>query len=226
MTVLAIDTSATLCAAALFDAVADRVLASETRDIGKGHAEVLMDVIETALARAGYSYGDLTRIVVTVGPGSFTGVRIGVSSARGFALALGIPAVGITTLEAIAADEARFHPGKPVLATIDAGRGEVYTGLYGASGEVLRDPAMLTIADAAAWVMPDMVIAGSGAALVAGAAGRPDLTGTITRATGAIETIARVGASKDPAHAVAKPIYLRGHGAKSQAGFALARKAD
>ena len=186
MIVLAIDTSATLCAAALLDEAAGQVLASQTLDIGKGHAEVLMDVIETVLARAELTFGDLSRVVVTIGPGSFTGVRIGVSAARGFALALGIPAVGITTLEAIAAEEAALHPGKPALAAIDAGRGEVYTGLYGASGEVLRDPAMLTISDAAAWVMPDMVIAGSGAALVAGAAGRPDLAGTITTATGAI----------------------------------------
>ncbi len=226
MTVLAIDTSATLCAAALLDAVAGRVLASEVRDIGKGHAEVLMDVIETALARAGITYGDLSRIVVTVGPGSFTGVRIGVSAARGFALALGVPAVGITTLEAIAADEAALHPGKPVLAVIDAGRGEVYAGLFAPSGEVLRGPAILAIADAAAWVMPDMVVAGSGAALVAAAAGLPDLTGSVIAATGTIETVARLGAGKDPAQAVAKPLYLRGHGAKSQAGFALARKAQ
>ncbi len=79
-------------------------------DIGKGHAEHLMAVVEAAMKQAGVEYSDLGAVAVSVGPGSFTGVRVGVSAARGFAMALKIPAIGVTTLEAIAA-EAREHFG-------------------------------------------------------------------------------------------------------------------
>ena len=123
MKLLAIDTAANLCAACVYDADRDVVLGQSVRDIGKGHAEQLMDVIAEALEGAGLTYGDVSRIGVTVGPGSFTGVRVGVSTARGLALALGIPAIGVTTLEALAAGERAVRPDKDVLAVIDAGRG-------------------------------------------------------------------------------------------------------
>src|SRR5690242_6358756 len=101
MILLAIDTAANLCAASVHDSAADRELGREVLDIGKGHAERLMGVIGSALGQAGVGYRDLERIGVAVGPGSFTGVRVGVAASRGLALALGIAAVGVDTLEAI-----------------------------------------------------------------------------------------------------------------------------
>src|SRR4051794_26516035 len=100
MKILAIDTAANLCAACVFDGDADRELGRSVRDIGKGHAEVLMDVIAEALAAAGAAFGDLDAVAVAVGPGSFTGIRVGVSVARGLALAQKIPAAGVSTLDA------------------------------------------------------------------------------------------------------------------------------
>ena len=87
----------------------------------KGHAERLMPMLEEVLAEAGHGYGDLAGLAVAVGPGNFTGLRIGVSAARGLAMALGIPAIGVSVLEALA-----FETRGPVLALADARGGRVY----------------------------------------------------------------------------------------------------
>ena len=91
-------------------------------DIGKGHAEHLMAVIEDAMSRPGSAYADLGAIAVSVGPGSFTGVRVGVSAARGLRMALKIPAIGVTTLEALAAEARERFGARTVLSALDAGR--------------------------------------------------------------------------------------------------------
>src|SRR5690606_3787240 len=126
---------------------------------------------ETVLNAAGRSYGDLGLIAVTVGPGSFTGIRVGVAFARGLSLALSIPAIGITTLEGIAA-EARSD--KAVLACVDAGRGEIHGALYSASGELLRGPFAMSPTEAATLAREnDALLAGSGADVIAEAAPHP-----------------------------------------------------
>ncbi|MGQ3295635.1 MAG: tRNA (adenosine(37)-N6)-threonylcarbamoyltransferase complex dimerization subunit type 1 TsaB, partial [Shinella sp.] len=104
MILLAIDTAGTGCYAALYDTDQDTILGAAGADIGRGHAERLMDFVDAALDAAGMTLQDIGRIAVTVGPGSFTGIRVGVAAARGLALALGVPAVGVSTLAALAAD--------------------------------------------------------------------------------------------------------------------------
>jgi tRNA threonylcarbamoyl adenosine modification protein YeaZ len=104
MNLLAIDCSASLCAACVYDAQTDKELGRAVLDLGKGHAEKLMAAVGDALKEAKVGFPDLGAVAVSVGPGSFTGVRVGVSAARGFALALKIPAIGVTTLEALAAE--------------------------------------------------------------------------------------------------------------------------
>ena len=104
MKLLAIDCAANLCAACVYDAAAGKELGRSVRDLGKGHAEHLMAVIDEALKAGGTDYAGLGAVAVSVGPGSFTGLRVGVSAARGLALALKIPAIGVTTLEALAAE--------------------------------------------------------------------------------------------------------------------------
>ena len=98
-TLLAFDTSAAHCAAALF--YDGKVQAVQVDDLARGQAEHLMPMLEALLKDHGKSWSDLTRIGVGVGPGNFTGIRISVSAARGLALGLGIPAVGVSTLQAI-----------------------------------------------------------------------------------------------------------------------------
>lgn len=96
--VLASDTSAAHCAPALL--VGERIVVARTEDMGRGQAERLFPLLEEILSEAGKTWRDLTAIGVGVGPGNFTGIRISVSAARGLALALGIPAVGIDGFDA------------------------------------------------------------------------------------------------------------------------------
>ena len=133
--ILAFDTSAAHCAAALLSG--DRVLAERDERMEKGQAERLFPMLEQMLTEAGCIWRDLTSIGVGTGPGNFTGVRISVAAARGLALSLGIPAVGVGVLEAMAL-------GTEVsLCTVDARQGQVflrYTGPDGGFGPVVSSP--------------------------------------------------------------------------------------
>ena len=126
MNLLAIDTAANLCAACVWDTVAAAERGRSVVDLGKGHAEHLMATIADALAVSGLAYRDIGALAVSIGPGSFTGVRVGVATMRGLALALKIQATGISTLEALAAETRLLQPGRPVLVAIEAGRGDLY----------------------------------------------------------------------------------------------------
>ncbi len=204
MIFLAIDTAANLCAACVCDTQGGE-RGRAVLDLGKGHAEHLMAVIEEALAAAGCAYADLDAVAVSVGPGSFTGVRVGVSAARGLALALGIPAVGVSTLEALAA-EARGDTPRAVLARVEAGRGQAYVAAYAADGAPTFGPAAVTVEEADA-MTADTLAAGT---------------------TADIAVYARLAAAKLAAgHAEKpKPLYLRDADAKPQGSFALPRKPD
>src|SRR5690606_9789500 len=114
MNILAIDTAASLCAACVYDRDARAESGRAVIDLGKGHAEHIMAIIGEALERAGLGYDAVGAVAVSVGPGSFTGVRVGVAAARGLALALKIPAIGVSTLEALAAEARESFPGRPI----------------------------------------------------------------------------------------------------------------
>lgn len=107
MTTLAIDTSEQACSVAL--ACEGTVIDRASEIIGRGHAERLLPLIEERLAAAGRSYKDLERIAVTTGPGTFTGLRIGLSVARGLALQADIPCVGVTGLTVPGSPSGRFR---------------------------------------------------------------------------------------------------------------------
>ncbi|MDT8856572.1 tRNA (adenosine(37)-N6)-threonylcarbamoyltransferase complex dimerization subunit type 1 TsaB [Paracoccaceae bacterium Fryx2] len=117
--ILAFDTSAAHCAAALL--CGGRVLAARQEPMDKGQAERLLPLLSEVLAEGGAGWSDLAALAVGVGPGNFTGVRIAVAAARGLALGLGIPAIGVTRLEALAHGLPR-----PLTVVEDARRGEVY----------------------------------------------------------------------------------------------------
>jgi tRNA threonylcarbamoyl adenosine modification protein YeaZ len=225
MILLAIDTSASLCAASVYDGTADAELGREVLDIGKGHAERLIGVIDHALAQALRSYKDLDRIGVSIGPGSFTGVRVGVATARGLALALDIPAVGVNSLEALAAEAQAKLPDRVILAAIDGRRGDLYCAVHAPDGSVLSGPAALSVADALSLARRhDAALAGNGADAILAAAGheKPFDAG-LRYATADIGVYARLAAVKAATDERPRPLYLRGADARPQTGFALKR---
>ncbi|MCR6500760.1 tRNA (adenosine(37)-N6)-threonylcarbamoyltransferase complex dimerization subunit type 1 TsaB [Shinella sp. CPCC 101442] len=212
MIVLAIDTAGTGCSAALYDSDRDVVLGAAGADIGRGHAERLMEFVDGALEAAGIDLPAVDRIAVTVGPGSFTGIRVGVAAARGLALALGVPAVGVSTLAALAADRQG-----PLLVAIDAKRDEVYWQAFAIDGSEATPPAIASVEEA-------KVIAGMHKGALAGSASALLREGAIAETDGvSIATVARLGAGLDPAANLPRPLYLRGPDAKPQAGFAIRR---
>ncbi len=125
MTLLAIDTSEQACSVALVEN--SRVRDSRTEIIGRGHAERLLPLIAERLAAHNMTYGDLTRIAVTTGPGTFTGLRIGLSVARGLALQGDIPCIGLTGLQVLAAQTMdQLDDGRPVHAMITGRGGQAF----------------------------------------------------------------------------------------------------
>ena len=138
--ILAFDTSAAHCAAALLSG--GRVVAEAWEPMDKGQAERLLPLCEAVMAQAGLGWRDLDAVAVGTGPGNFTGVRIAVAAARGLALSLGVPAIGVTRLEALAEGLPR-----PVTVIEDAKRGEVYVQRFD-GGTAALAPAGVAVAGA------------------------------------------------------------------------------
>ncbi len=122
--ILAFDTSAAHCAAALLSG--DRVLAERIQPMQKGQAERLMPMLEEMLLKTGVGWSDMSAIGVGIGPGNFTGIRIAVAAARGLALALGVPAIGVSTFDALATGA-----GGVVVASVAAPRNFLYIQIIG-----------------------------------------------------------------------------------------------
>lgn len=217
MLTLAIDCSARFCSVALYQGASDNILASACPDIGRGHAEQLPSVLQSVLDSAGVNLQQVDRIGVTIGPGSFAGIRVGVSFARGLALALCVPCVGVSSLEAIAIPAA-LQNAKSVMAVLDAKRDHVWALLVDADGKMLA-PAAEMMPEAAADLarQTGCALIGSGAALLTGLAAQ--ILSDV--AAPAIEDVARLAARMDPADNPAEPRYLRDADAKPQTGFAL-----
>ncbi|MDY6826549.1 MAG: tRNA (adenosine(37)-N6)-threonylcarbamoyltransferase complex dimerization subunit type 1 TsaB [Bacillota bacterium] len=129
--ILGLDTTTLSCSVALLQD--DRLLAEMTTSIKKTHSERLMPMLDTLLKEAGLEREELQAVAAAAGPGSFTGLRIGVSTARALAQGLGIPAVPVCTLEALA--EAAISPGALICPLLDARRSQVYSALYRRSPE-------------------------------------------------------------------------------------------
>ena len=225
MLTLAIDCSARFCAVALHQGDADAILAAASPDIGRGHAEQLPAILQSVLDSAARKLGDVERIGVTIGPGSFAGIRVGVAFARGLALALDVPCLGIGSLEAIAIPAAR-RGGRPVMAVLDARRDRLWALLVDARGDVIAPAAELTHQAALQLAQGiDCAVIGSGAALLAGLDASLAARTMEDLAAPAIEDVARLAARFDPGANPAEPRYLRDADAKPQAGFALPHEA-
>ena len=208
--VLGFDTALGACSAAIVDGA--RVLAQESAVLRRGHAEALMPMIEAVRGAAGLAFADLDLLAVTIGPGTFTGLRVGLAAARGLALAAARPLVGITTLEALAAGAAA---PTAVFVAIDARRGELYGQAFAADRTPLGRPAVLAVDRAARAVPPGPVaIIGSGtnqimAALTA--AGRDDARPAATPVDPDAVVVARLAQRRGPPADAGpvRPLYLR-----------------
>ena len=206
MIVLGLDTCLSICSVAIRDG--ERVRASAREVMARGHQERLAPMAQAVMAEAGLAFTELHRIAVTVGPGSFTGLRVGIAFAKGLAAALDLPTVGVGTLEALAAEADGL-----VFAVVDARRGQVYVQGFD-DGRALMAPDAVTAETAAARIAElsmgrPMTLVGSGAALVADLAP----TAAIIPAEGAdARHVARLAASREPKPL--KPLYLRAPDAK------------
>ena len=206
MRLLAIDTALGACQAAVVDG--DRVLAVRSEFMQRGHQERLGPLVQEIMSEAGLGFGDLDRIGVTAGPGSFTGLRVGLAFAKGLALARGIPCVGVGSLDALAASVP--PPAPAVAAAIDGRRGQVYLRLFPAGGSPGEAEA-LELEDAArrlaAFAAPGgLVLVGSGAPLIAAA--RPEAAVLPLEAPDPL-AVARLAARAPGDAGPPRPIYLR-----------------
>ena len=220
MLVLAIDTALAACSAAVLDTEQAALLASEQLPMARGHAEALMPLIERVMLAAELNFAALDRIAVTTGPGSFTGLRVAISAARGIALAAGKPAVGLTTLSAYAAPFVAQAAADPILSAIDARHDQVYFQLVGGDGSMLRRPAIAPIAEVLQIIAEHgaLRLVGNAAQLLAGRvpAGMVQPVQVDTQPAPDIAWVAWLGAAADPDKAHARPLYLRPPDAKPQ----------
>ena len=164
MIVLGLDTCLSSCSVAVLDGA--RVVASAREVMARGHQERLAPMARQVMAEAGLAFGKLDRIAVTVGPGSFTGLRVGIATAKGLATSLGKPACGVSTLDALGAGIAAAGATGERLAVLDGYRGEVFVALYDAAGTRLWEPEVMrpeALAERLAQVSTPPSVGGSGA---------------------------------------------------------------
>ncbi|MEM7565795.1 MAG: tRNA (adenosine(37)-N6)-threonylcarbamoyltransferase complex dimerization subunit type 1 TsaB [Pseudomonadota bacterium] len=212
MRCLVLDTALHACTAALATSDGDRaeLVAGESRPMRVGHAEALMPMVAPLLQ----DHALPDRIVTTVGPGSFTGLRVALSAARGLALALRVPAFGVGTLAALAEDARMETHDRPVVAVLDARRDQVYVQAFAAEGAPLTAPALVPLADAIARARAagaGAVLIGSGAELLAP---HVDASAVLTPVSPSARALARLGARADAEASPPSPLYLRGPDAK------------
>ena len=213
MRILAFDSSGAACSACAWENGAARARRAES--LGRGHAERLMPMIEEVLAEAGWRYGDLDLLAATTGPGTFTGLRIGLAALRALALVGAKPMLGVTSLEAVAhATEPAERAGRTLLVALESKRADLYVQSFDAALAPLGEPAsllpgalaeayagraILLAGDAAARAFPHLLAARADATL-AGTPGLPDAAIVAALAAGRAAS-----ASRRPP----QPLYLR-----------------
>jgi tRNA threonylcarbamoyladenosine biosynthesis protein TsaB len=209
MRVLGLDTATAGCSAALWED--GRIAARRAEPMARGQAEVLVPMAEAVLAEAGVGFDGLDRIAVTVGPGAFTGLRIALAAARGFAVAADLPVIGITTFDAVAhgLDPAE-RAGRRLLVAVDSRRLEPFLQLFGPDLAPIGEPTMLDPAAVPGWLPPGpLLVAGDGApALRPLLEGRPDTAFAAGPGMPDAAVVAALGAER-AVGLPAQPFYLR-----------------
>lgn len=217
MLILAIDTALDACSAGVLDTRSTLLVAHESLPMQRGHAEALMPLIARVMKQAAIAFAALDRIAVTTGPGSFTGLRVGLAAARGIALAAGKPIVGLTTLTAFAAPYVSESGAHPIMSVIDARHDHVYLQVAGGDGHTLVQPDVVPVATAleAARFGPPILV-GNAARMVADRwpPAAPPPTLVEPRPAPDIGWVGWLGAAVTPESAPARPYYLRAPDAK------------
>lgn len=227
MRVLAIDTALEACSVAVLDTERADTGAQDSLPMQRGHAEALMPLVARILDRARLDVADIDRIAVTTGPGSFTGLRVGIAAARGIALAAGKPAIGLTTLAAFAAPFIAADDTLPVVVAIDARHDHVYFQVFGPGGRTLVAPRIALLREA-------LRVSSTGAPRITGTAAskmaaawpsgeRPPIR-VEQRGAPDIGWVARLGAAATDLNTSPKPFYLRAPDAHPQDSVQLARR--
>jgi tRNA threonylcarbamoyladenosine biosynthesis protein TsaB len=217
MLILAIDTALDACAAGVLDTEAGKLIAQESLPMKRGHAEALMPLIARVIEASGIGFAALDRIAVTTGPGSFTGLRVGLSAARGIALAANKPVVGLPTLTAYAAPVVSQNGEHPVISAIDARHDHVYLQAVSGNGSSLIRPCVASVEEAlgaSKFGAPHLV--GNAAKILADrwpAQALPPFKVDPQPAPD-IAWVAWLGAAVSPDTAPARPFYLRAPDAK------------
>jgi len=227
MRLLAIDTALEACSVAVFDTASEQMLARESAGMVRGHAEALMPMVARVMHDSGLAFADLNRVAVTVGPGSFTGLRVGIAAARGLALAADRPIVGLTTLAAYAAPLLADDDAIPVTVAIDARHAHVYLQTFTAAGQPVAEPRVAPVHDAIDEAIANGArIIGTGANLLAAAwpSDAPPPAQVLQRPAPEINWVARLGAAATENTAPPRPLYLRAPDARPQDAARLPRR--
>ncbi|MFL2770818.1 MAG: tRNA (adenosine(37)-N6)-threonylcarbamoyltransferase complex dimerization subunit type 1 TsaB [Rhodospirillaceae bacterium] len=152
MRILAFDTTLSACSVALW--CDGNVEAESCKSMTYGQAEALVPAIEIVLSGADCAYHDIDRVAVTIGPGSFTGVRVGLAAARGLGVAMERPVIGVETTAVMAEEVQQKKPHEPIIVALDARRAELYIHRFGPGGIALEDPLCM-LPEAAAELLHD-----------------------------------------------------------------------
>lgn len=227
MRVLAIDTALGACSACIYQAGDAEPLARETIPMERGHAEALLPLVDRLSSQVDGGFASLDRVAVTVGPGSYTGLRVGIAAARGIGLAAGIPVVGVATLSAFLAPLMAGERRGLLTAAIDAKHGHMYIQAIAPGGRTIIPPSLMGLREATRLLgSGPLLITGSAAPALAAEARAQGIEANIAGGSLApdVAWVARLGAIADPAQALPKPLYLREPDAKPQDGARIARQ--
>ncbi len=228
MRVLAIDTSCGASSVAVCESGRREPLAEESAVMARGHAEALAPMAERVMARIEGGFASIDRVAVCVGPGSFTGIRVGLAMARAIALTLEKPVVGVPTLAAFAGALLRDPKPGVIAAVIDAKHGSVYFQLFEASGRQILTPRVVSLRDAVRAIGGGPTrLTGDAAALVAEEAARAGVEFDASQAAAFpdIAAVAQLGLAADPEAWPATPLYVKAPDAQPSGGGAIARVA-
>jgi tRNA threonylcarbamoyl adenosine modification protein YeaZ len=226
MRILAIDTSCGAVSVCILDGGSEDAIVRHSEKMERGHAEALGPLIERLMADVEGGFATIDRIAVTIGPGSFTGIRIGLAMARAMGLALGVPVMGVSTLVAFAAPLLLDPQPSIIASVVDARHGRVYLQLFEATGRPLAPPRVDGLREGARAIGQGPVrVAGNAARMLALEASRSGSNVDLVSNSEFPDIVAvgRIGLAADPHESPPRPLYLKAPDASPAAGAVVAR---